>query len=327
MVEEPNPYIITLVVLSLFFILILIHRYIKKTNGKDKVEESFIQEPPFIIKRNENTYDEFTSKIYDILFHPEKESVYIINSAFDLTQPSPYFTTILDIGCGTGELLNELHTRNYQNVYGLEKSKPMAYECIRKYPHLKIKMGDASADSMLFEKNTFTQIFCVGMTIYEVKDKVAFFRNCYYWLKPNACLVLHLVDRNRFNTVVSAGNPSIMMLKDDATGGMGQNESVGIVAEKYATERITNTEVDFQNFKYKTSYDFSKKDTVTFTETFLDKSSSKIRKNERELYMPNEMENILYDAQYCGFIVKGQVSYGKYNGDENQFLFILERPM
>lgn len=320
---------ITLVVLSLFFILILVHRYVKKANGKGRVEESFIQEPPFIIKRNENTYDEFTSKIYDILFHPEKESSYIINSTFDLTQPSPYFTAILDIGCGTGELLNELYRKNYQNVYGLEKSKPMAYECIHKYPHLKIKLGDASADSMLFEKATFTHIFCVGMTIYEVKDKIAFFRNCYYWLKPNACLILHLVDRNRFNTVVGVGrnNSAMMILNDNADPTKQGYQSAGVVADKYAKERITNTEVDFQNFKYKTNYDFSKKDVVTFTETFLDKSTSKIRKNERELYMPSELENILYDAQYCGFIVKGQVSYGKYNGDDNQFLFILERPM
>jgi len=326
MVEDPNPYIITLVILSFFFILLLVQRYIKTVNGKDKLEESFTQEPPFTIKRNENTYDEFTSKIYNFLFNTEKESNYIIDTTFELSKPTSYFTVILDIGCGTGELLNELYKKNYHNVYGLEKSKPMAYECIQNHPYLKIKIGDAEADSMLFEKNTFTQIFCVGMTIYEMKDKVAFFRNCYYWLKPNASLILHLVDRTRFNTVVSTGNSSMMILNDDTTSSV-QTESVGVVADKYAKERITTTEVDFHNFKYKSSYDFSKKDVVVFTETFIDKSTSKIRRNERELYMPDEMENILYDAQYCGFIIKGHVSYEKYNGDRNQFLFILERPM
>lgn len=320
MLEETNKYLIILTILSIFFILVIFRRYLIERREGGGMKESFIQEPPFIVKRNENTYDEFTSKIYDLIFHPEKDTQYIINNVFKLTEPSPSFTTILDIGCGTGELLNTLNKKGFNNVYGLEKSTDMAYECLDKYPHLKVKIGDTTTDPMLFEKNTFTHIFCVGMTIYEIKDKIAFFRNCYFWLKPNCYLILHLVNRELFNTVVPAGNPLLIM------GEKTEKESNGIIATKYVNERITNTEVDFQHFKYKSSYDFSKKDIVTFTETFLDVASSKIRKNERNLYMPSEMENILYDAQYCGFLVTSQTSYNKFNGDENQFLFILERP-
>jgi len=320
MFENTNRYMVVLFILSIFFIFVVLRNYIIEQSGNSK-KESFIQQPPFIVKRNENSYDEFTSKIYDVIFHPEKESDYVINNAFKLTEPTPSHTTILDIGCGTGELLNKLNQQKYTNIYGLEKSNAMATECINKYPYLKIKNGDASNDPMLFDKSTFTHIFCVGMTIYEIKDKIAFFRNCYYWLKPNSYLILHLVNKNNFNTIVPAGEKEIFLMMDK------KNKTTTKNINQYFNERITNTEIDFEEFKYKSEYDFTKPDIVIFTETFQDNTTYKIRKNERVMYMPNDMENILYDAQYCGFLVVSQINYKAFNGDENQFLFILERPL
>ena len=315
MFEETNRYMIVLFILSIFFILVLLRNYIidRKAGGS---KESFIQEPPFIVKRNQNVYDEFTCKIYDTIFHPERDSQYVINNVFKLTEPSPDFTTILDIGCGTGELLNTLSVKGYRNIYGLEKSEAMALECLEKYPSLKVKIGDAFIDPMLFDKGTFTHIFCIGMTIYEIKDKIAFFRNCYLWLKPNAYLIIHLVDKNKFNTIIPAGKEQILLMTDKNTPNINN----------YSIERVTNTEIEFEKFKYKSEYDFSKKDIVVFTETFQDMANSKIRKNEKILYMPDELENIIYDAQYCGFLIKSKITYGGVNGDENQFFFILERP-
>jgi SAM-dependent methyltransferase len=323
MFEESNKYLVVLTILTCFFILVIIRKYVIQQGG-GKHAESFIQEPPFIIKRNENTYDEFTSKVYDLIFHPEKDSNYVVKNVFKLTEPATSFTKILDIGCGTGELLNSLNNDGFDNVFGLEKSVSMAHECLEKYPYLKLKLGDAAQDTMLYDKSTFTHIFCIGMTIYEVKDKIAFFRNCYFWLKPNSFLILHLVNRDKFSAVIPCESKPLLLMKSKINND--NNKSIGIIANNYTNERIVNTAVDFEKFKYTSSYDFSKKEIVTFTETFLDVASSKIRKNERELYMPNEMENILYDAQYCGFIVTSQTSYSSFNGDENQFLFILERP-
>lgn len=310
---EYNRYMIVLLVLSIFFILLLLRKYImdhSPTNNK----EGFIQEPPFIVKRNENTYDEFVSKIYDKIFHIDKEPYYDEINLFEQTEPTPEYSVILDVGCGTGVLLNKLRQKGFYSSFGLDKSTAMGLECLNKYPELKVKIGDATNDPMLFERGVFTHIFCVDMTIYEMKDKITFFRNCYYWLKPNSHLILHLVNRQTFDTIVPAGKP---LLVDGNTNNC-------MSPQKYSNVRITDTEIDFGNFKYSSSYDFSKKDVVIFTETFVDSASSKIRKNERELYMNNSMENILYDAQYCGFIVVGQITMKK---DENQFLFLLERPM
>jgi len=316
MFEETNRYMMVLLILSVFFILVLLRNYIIERKALGSSKESFIQEPPFIVKRNENIYDDFTCKIYDLIFHPEKDSRYVTNNVFKLTDPSPEFTTILDIGCGTGELLNTLSVNGYKNIYGLEKSESMALECLEKYPTLKVKIGDVCNDPMLFEKGTFTHIFCIGMTIYEIKDKITFFRNCYFWLKPNAYLIIHLANKNKFNTIIPAGKEHILLMTDKNTKNINN----------YFTERITNTEIDFEKFKYKSEYDFTKKDIVIFTETFQDITNSKIRKNEKIMYMPDDLENILYDARYCGFLIKSQITYDGNDGDENQFFFILERP-
>jgi len=94
--------------------------------------------------------------------------------------------------------------------------------------------------------------------------------------------------------------------------------------------------IDFIDFTYKSSYDFSKSDgRVIHKETFTDNKTQNIRENERTLFMKNT-EDILSIAIKYGFIVKGKVIMGEPNneitGKENvdtpsQYLYILERIM
>jgi 2-polyprenyl-3-methyl-5-hydroxy-6-metoxy-1,4-benzoquinol methylase len=309
-----NTYATILLILFTLFALILLRKYIQDKNPNKK--ESFVQEPPFIVKRNENIYDEFFSKVHDKIFHPEKEQYYDVMNVFKMTEPTQEYSVILDIGCGTGNLLNTMYEKGFTNVFGLDKSVEMGRECLMKNQNAKIKIGCALTP-MMYEKSTFTHIFCIDMTIYEIKDRITFFRNCYYWLKSNCHLILHLVDRQQFNTIVPAGIPKLLSYTND------DNNNTNINMNDFSKERITNTEIDFGNFKYNSSYDFSKKNTVVFTETFVDANSSKIRKNEKELFMEDNKDDILFDAQYCGFIVVGQTSMKK---DKNQYIFVLERP-
>jgi hypothetical protein len=63
---------------------------------------------------------------------------------------------------------------------------------------------------------------------------------------------------------------------------------------------------------------------MTFTETFVDKKTKHIRQNEQTLYM-DTIENIEKMASSAGFIFHGKVNMKKCsNGDENQYLYILE---
>ena len=135
-----------------------------------------------------------------------------------------------------------------------------------------------------------------------------FFNNCYYWLVPNGYLILHLVDRNKYDPVVPIAKPPFV-----------ENP------QKYSQTRITKSVVDFQEYQYKSDIVFPENITVIVNETFAD-NSGHIRKNENTLYMES-IETILKIAMRRGFIVHSKTNMVAQNGDENQFIYILERTM
>ena len=59
-------------------------------------------------------------------------------------------------------------------------------------------------------------------------------------MKPGGYLILHLVDREKFDPIVPGGRPPL--LKNP---------------QKYASSRISDTVIDFVDFKYRGKYDFS----------------------------------------------------------------------
>jgi hypothetical protein len=146
----------------------------------------------------------------------------------------------------------------------------------------------------------------MGLTIYEFDNKREFFNNSYFWLKSGGYLVLHLVDKNKFDTIIPGGKPSLLSNP-----------------QSYTEKRIKDTIIDFIDFEYKATYDFNNSQ-VTLKETFTDGLTKNIRQNEFRLYM-DETKDILILAVNAGFLVKGYATY-KELGDENQYIYILERP-
>jgi hypothetical protein len=53
---------------------------------------------------------------------------------------------------------------------------------------------------------------------------------------------------------------------------------------QYSTTRVTNSEVDFVDYRYKSDVKINDK-TVILTETFVDSSTANIRQNQQTLYM------------------------------------------
>jgi hypothetical protein len=187
-----------------------------------------------------------------------------------------------------------------------------------KFPEAPIKCGDV-LEPITYDRGAFTHIICSGFTIYEIENKARFFQNCYFWLQPNGVLILHLVDKDTFDPIIPAGKPRVL----DSP-------------QKYSNIRITDTLIDFIDFTYKSSYDFSKSDgRVLHRETFTDNKTKNIRENERTLFMKNT-EDILTMATKYGFVVKGKVVMSEPNNEitnkewvdtPSQFLYILERLM
>jgi SAM-dependent methyltransferase len=240
---------------------------------------------------------------------PEKRSSFEINTVIQMTQPTQD-SVFLDVGSGTGHLVAALEYEGYR-VYGIDKSPAMVERCEKSFPNSEIVCKDV-LDTMAFEHNTFSHILCTGMTIYEIQDKEAFFKNCYYWLLPNGYLILHLVHRDKFNTIVPAAQTAFLQTN---TGSKKQGE-----------DRITKTNIDFPGFSYFSEYIFPKSDsTVLFTEKFSN-SNGNIRQNEQTLYM-DSIDSILKIAIRRGFIVHSKMNMSKANGDENQYLYVLERAM
>jgi SAM-dependent methyltransferase len=236
-----------------------------------------------------------------------------------MTEPSTKYSSFLDIGSGTGYAVDQLTQAGYK-AYGIDKSEEMVKYSENKYKESDYICGDV-LDPIIFENSTFTHILCTNFTFYLLDNKMAFFNNCYFWLKPNGYLVLHLVNRHKFSIYKPVAKKPLYKLPP-----------------KMFPPRVTSSVVDFADFKYTSSYQFPKNNSdkilteeVIFKEKFIDKETKHVRENEQMLYM-DSISTILKMANRAGFTLKGKldmvnvVKKGPY-ADRFQFIYIFERSM
>jgi len=231
-----------------------------------------------------------------------------------MTNPDTKNSVFLDIGSGTGCVVNELTQAGY-TAYGVDQSEAMVDISEAKYPEIEIFQRNVT-DAMCFDKGLFTHILCTNFTIYELKDKNIFFRNCYHWLKPNGYLVVHLVDREKFSA--KKFEDSIMDLS-----ALYRTIWPSTTNNK---ENNKKTSAEFIDYVYEAVYETSttSPNVVILKETFTDKETKHIRQNENILMMES-IEEILSIASKNGFIIQGKTN--KCSKDENQYLYIFERTM
>jgi SAM-dependent methyltransferase len=299
--KNPKKYWLNLL-LILGIVLIVIYFY--KKQNLAAFYEGFTQDNKFVSKFDADKYDDFYVKIYDSIMLPNKRSDYEVQKIIEMTDPNKK-SVFLEIGSGTGDLVYSLKSKGYK-VFGIDKSKSMVAQSETKYPDLQVTLGDAT-NPMTYESNTFSHILCMGLTIYEFENKREFFNNCYFWLKSGGYLVIHLVDRDKFDTIIPGGKPPILSNP-----------------QAYSEKRIKDTIIDFIDFEYKSSYniDDSTSD-VVLKETFTDGLTKNIRQNEFTLHMENT-KDILAVAMSSGFLVKGYDSLSEM-GDSNQYIYVLEK--
>lgn len=295
--------------LSLFLGVFLIILIIMNVNKP--IREGLTFKEKFSNKSDEEVFDDFYASIYDELVYSEFKNNYEIGEIVKKTSPTKS-STILDIGSGTGHHVNAFKKMGFDCI-GIDKSPAMVNLSKKNYPDINVKQGDV-LKSMEFDYNQFTHITCLYFTIYYIKDKTTFFSNCMNWLKPGGYLILHLVDRDLFDPILPGGDPFVVY-----------------TPQKYAKNRITSTNIVFNEFNYKSQFNADAKDSnvfpndvVIFKEIFKDKNSENVRQNVHKLYMIPHGE-IIKLALNSGFIELSKINLGKCQY-ENQYLYIFQKP-
>ena len=278
----------------------------KEDDDSDNKYEGFEQSVPFVLNVNDAVWnDTFYIQLYDEIYLPSTIATTDIAHIKKTTKPNVENSCFLEIGCGTGCLLQQLHSKGFR-VYGVDKSQAMIDYSQEKYPDIPVKC-DNVYEPMTFESGYFTHIICNNFTIYHFENKRILFKNIFHWLAPGGYLVLHVVDPDKFDTIIPAGKPSIIN-----------------TPQKYSKFRITETALDFKTFQYKAKYIFPIIDNqVMLTETFTDEKNQHVRQYEQVLFMDTK-ENILLIAEQCGFTIYSQTNY---SGDMFQYLVVLKRPI
>lgn len=274
--------------------------------NKDMIyKEGFVQKEKFILKRGNDIYDEFYTDIYDELILDQVKNDFEIGEIKRLIKVNST-SKVLDIGSGTGQHVNLLNKAGYKTE-GVDKSEAMVKYSKSKYPDLKFKQGDV-LESMLYPEQSFTTITCFYFTMYYIKDKNTFLKNCYNWLMPGGYLVLHLVNRDKFDPILNVADPLHL-----------------VSAQKYSKKRITTSLVKFKDFQYKANFDVDKKNNLAeFNEIFKDDKTKHIRQNSHKLYMETQ-KHILSLAKNIGFILQGKIDMVT-TQYQNQYLYLLYKP-
>ena len=296
------------IVIVVALMLMALEAY-KIFNPDDKTYEGFdtFQEP-FIIKNNTNLYDYFYSNIYDELVYNSTRTEYEIGKIIQDTKVTKD-SVLLDIGCGTGHLEHGFNMLGYHNIIGIDNSKDMIKQSMLKYPKYKFYVADImNIQGPPFKSNKFSHIMCLYFTFYYIENKDLFFKNCYELLQPGGYLVVHLVDRNKFDPILPPGNPFYILSP-----------------QNYTKERLTKTKLDFNKYEYNAKFDLNNDtNTAIFEEKFKDKDTNNVRVNKHHLYM-DTIYSILNIARSVGFIIHSKIDMMECSYDY-QYLYVFTKP-
>ena len=307
------PIFLILLILIVCWILMI---WWKRKYGSDLVSEGFTQDRSYVFTDG-LVYDEFYVQIYDGLMLSDDRSSHIWNAFLKAVQPYSG-AAFLDVGSGTGSMVKMISDSGYSCV-GADSSEAMIQYSSELYPTLPF-VHKSVMDAMLFERGVFFGVFCLGMTVYEWTDaeKLQFFKNAYFWMRPGGYLVLHLVDVDRFSSVVPAG-----------VSMMGYGHGHGDIN----IENVLDSELKLGGFSYRNAFDsFGSSGSSSGCgcvrrESFTDLATGYVRENELNMYLDTE-SRILQLAERAGFLMAGKWNLGgSVYRDQHQYLYLLERTL
>jgi len=255
---------------------------------------------------NSTLYDKFYSKIYDQIVNGDvrvKSEVIFTLGWMKKIQPDVKSLEILDVGCGTGGHVAEFKVEGVGSAIGIDRSAAMIEQAQKLHPDSKYMVGDVETTT-LFSAGQFNLATLYYFTIYYLPNKDKILKNLFTWMKPGSGLVVHVVNRDKFDPILESASPFL-----------------AFSVQKYTKERNTKSTVAFDKFDYTAEFS-NQEHHAEFVETFKFKNGRR-RKNTHSLHMPT-MERMTEEIEAAGFIFKEFIDLTPV-GYEYQFLFCFVR--
>ena len=312
-IDPLDTFQIVLVVLLSFAVANYVYmRWVLNANRKSQIDniEKFANpdgpDGDVIVLGNEHLYDEFYAKVYDMLadgsLRHDAETSLTITWAKSF-RPEANTIQVLDMGCGTGHQVELFKKAGVGKAVGVDMSDAMIAQARKNYPKNDYRVHDIEQVGN-FAAGEFNLITLYYFTYYYLKDPVAMFRNAFQWLQPGGCLVIHLVNREKFDPILESASPFI-----------------AFSVQKYSKERVTRSKVAFDKFDYEADFDIQDA-SVDFREEFSFKNG-KVRRQTQHMTMP-KMEQVVGIAEQNGFTYKQFMDMTAV-GYEYQYLFCFVR--
>lgn len=120
-------------------------------------------------------------------------------SLIEVLAPKPG-ERILDVGCGTGDLANDI-SRFGASVVGIDAADSMIEKAREKYPHCTFLLADGESFGPFI--SPFNAIFS-NAAIHWMKDQRRVVQNCYEALRPGGRFVAELGGARNIQSIVKA---------------------------------------------------------------------------------------------------------------------------
>ena len=255
-----------LLVLALY-LLSRMHRLERFDNAKKEGDGA----PTETREEYDAIYDDFYAGIYDTLFAtPELVSFQKASiREYGLANWAKDDVKVLDACCGTAPMADWMCKENIDFV-GMDKSEAMLKVARKKCKSARFYQGDITR-AETFTPKSFSHCLMLYFSIYQFQNPKMVLDNIYSWLKPSGVLVLHLVDPNKFDPILAAASPF-----------------PAFSLQKYSTERVIDSDLFFDSFKYRSRFVKSPEDDeARFEEVFEFHDPPKYVENNHVLHMPS----------------------------------------
>lgn len=251
---------------------------------------------------NDHIFDDFYAQIYDKLIdgktRTKAEVIYTL-AWVKSYRPDIKTIEVLDIGCGTGLAVNEFKKAGIGKAVGIDRAESMISYGRKQNPKLDLRVGDTEIIGTC-SANEFNVATMYYFTYYYLKDRENALRNIYNWLQMGSCLVIHLVNREKFDPILESASPF-----------------TAFSVQKYSKERVTRSNVNFDKFDYSANFELEGSD-AQFKEEFKFKDG-KIRRQIHRLRIPT-MDEVIATVERAGFTYKQFIDLTPI-GYEYQYLF------